>query len=85
MASRLLQSLREIRDLIHDYTLVSEVVLVECGVVPISEATTSRSPMSFKDLTDSFSTRSPPAHRRIWSVPTFDVGEPFSEGDTRGG
>jgi hypothetical protein len=83
MLSRLLQLPREIRDLIYEFTLVREVIPIECAVIPISGATASRSPGFCKNLTESFPIRGPLAHRRIWSIPTFDVELAFAEGDAR--
>jgi hypothetical protein len=73
MASRLLELPREIRDLIYDYALVRDVIPVQCAAV-LLEATVSRSPGICRQLDKNYPLRRVRAHRRIWYIPSFDIG-----------
>ncbi|KAF1946598.1 hypothetical protein EJ02DRAFT_215372 [Clathrospora elynae] len=81
--SRLLQLPREIRDLIYDYVLVRDVISIECAVVNFPKAAdvASFSPRFCTDFTKLFPSRSPWAHRRLWSIPAFDIDVAFSQVD----
>jgi hypothetical protein len=69
--SRFVQLPREIRDLIYEHILVQDEIPLECAI------TKSPAPTIF----DYYPLRAPRAHRRVWSIPAFDMGTSFTDGD----
>lgn len=74
MDSRLLKLPREIRDLIYEFALVRDVILIERGAATISEGTASHSPEFYRRLTKSHPLTRSRTHRRMWLIPRFDLG-----------
>ncbi|CAO2656426.1 Nn.00g052290.m01.CDS01 [Neocucurbitaria sp. VM-36] len=79
--SRLLQLPREIRNLIYEHVLVRDVIPVESAVVnlPRSRFSRSRAPSFCEGLHEMYPSRRPHVHRRIWSVPAFDIDVAFTD------
>ena len=81
MNSRLLATPREIRDLIYEYALVRGFILVERAAATVPEADAKRCPEFYSQLARSYPLTRTRNHRRVWSVPRFDIGMPSFKGD----
>lgn len=81
--SRLLHLPREIRDLIFEYVLVKVAIPIECAITKAS-STRTRGIDGWdlpKDIKEVFPLMVPWAHRRVWSVPAFDIAMGYSDND----
>ncbi|KAH9879760.1 hypothetical protein J1614_001783 [Plenodomus biglobosus] len=74
-SSRLLQLPREIRDLIYEDALVANngIIALESAVINTSQLAENKSPDFYRRLEEKFQCHHVRTHRRIWSVPTFDL------------
>jgi hypothetical protein len=81
MTSRLLGLPREIRDLIYEYVLVRDIILIERAAVTVPETTAKRCPEFFRQLTQSYPLTRIRSHRRVWAIPRFDLGLPSFKDD----
>jgi hypothetical protein len=74
-SSAFLQLPREIRDLIYKLVLVQDGIPIECAFTKTAFPHTNGSDVStLEHLDTSYPLRTSRVHRRIWTVPTFDVG-----------
>ncbi|KAH7401359.1 hypothetical protein BKA66DRAFT_507914 [Pyrenochaeta sp. MPI-SDFR-AT-0127] len=81
--SRLLQLPQEIRDLIFEHLLVRDVISIECAVVSIpTRYTPSRVHSQCEEIYKMYPLRRTRTHRRIWSIPAFDIDLAFSGRDS---
>lgn len=73
--SPILQLPREIRDLIYEFVVIQDVIPLECAITKISCPRLRRAKLiTHEDLKPLYLLRSRRVHRRIWSLPPFDVG-----------
>jgi hypothetical protein len=71
-----LQLPREIRDLVIEHILVQDTIPIECAIAKPSSA---RVPSIFDELGDTYPLRAPRAHRRLWSMPAFDMNLDYTD------
>ncbi|USP73086.1 uncharacterized protein yc1106_00360 [Curvularia clavata] len=81
MPSRLLVIPREIRDLIYEYVLVRDVILIERAAATVPESAIIRSPEFYKRFAQSYPLTRKRVHRRVWLIPRFDLGLPCYKDD----
>lgn len=81
-SSRLLQLPQEIRDLIYEHVLVRDVISIECAVVNIpAHNASNRAHSSCKEIYSMYPSRRAQSHRRMWSIPAFDIDLTLSHND----
>jgi hypothetical protein len=73
--SLFLQLPREIRDLCYEHMLIRNVIPIECA---ITKPFSARVPAAYEDLEKVFPLRVARRHRKIWSVPAFDMELDFN-------
>ncbi|KAH7394114.1 hypothetical protein DE146DRAFT_616634 [Phaeosphaeria sp. MPI-PUGE-AT-0046c] len=61
---------REVRDLIHEYVLVRGVIPIDCAA---TKSSLSQDSDAAHDAIRHYSLHAPRLHRRLWSVPAFDL------------
>ncbi|OAK99777.1 hypothetical protein IQ06DRAFT_222514 [Phaeosphaeriaceae sp. SRC1lsM3a] len=61
---------REVRDLIHEYVLVRDVIPITCA---ITKSSSSRDVDADNDVSSQYPLHTPRLHRRLWLVPAFDL------------
>ncbi|XP_014551263.1 hypothetical protein COCVIDRAFT_42393 [Bipolaris victoriae FI3] len=81
MTSRLLQVPREIRDLIYEYVLVRDIILIERAAATVPEITAKQCPEFYRQLRQSYPLTHIRSHRRVWAIPRFDIGLPSFKDD----
>lgn len=81
MTSPLLVVPREIRDLIYEHVLVRDIILIERAAATVPESAASRSPAFYRELAQLYPLTRKRAHRRVWSIPRFDLGLPCFKDD----
>jgi hypothetical protein len=67
---------REIRDLVIEHILVRDTIPIECA---IAKPSSTRVPRIFDELNNIYPLRSPHAHRRLWSMPMFDMNLDYTD------
>ena len=73
--SRFLQLPRELRDLIYEHALVKGIISIECAVTKGSPTRVhdQRNLKSREKEDEPYPLSAPWGHRRVWSVPPFDI------------
>lgn len=70
---------REVRDLIHEYVLLRDVIAIECAMTKTSS--TQSSVYSEEVSAACYPLRAPRIHRRLWSLPGFDLDQDDLDND----
>lgn len=77
----ILQLPRELRDIIYDYALVRNIISIQSAAISVPDAAHSRSPHFCRLLKKTFPFNNPLKHRRVWSIPSFDIDITFGPQD----
>ncbi|CBX98473.1 hypothetical protein LEMA_P098820.1 [Plenodomus lingam JN3] len=82
-SSQLIQLPREIRDLIYEYALLGNkhTIALESAIINTSQSAHIQNLGFYKRLEEKFHCLHTRTHRRIWSVPTFDLNVAFGTQD----
>ncbi|KAF2026684.1 hypothetical protein EK21DRAFT_37592, partial [Setomelanomma holmii] len=87
--SHFLRLPRELRDHIYTYVLVRDVIPVECAIAKIHESRTPIRSRSHRQngvrppsdqIHETYPLRASRTHRRLWTVPAFDINIPYDTG-----